>query len=102
MKIRQKTITQRHVSICSGVSGAPTGSVVGNASSAAGGGGMSGAGVSGSNFGPHSDGGGDGYDPDGDKNDVESILLPNKHSWWNVIALCKKVFRSETLMSFFQ
>ncbi len=77
------------------MSGAPTGSVVGNASSAAGVG-VSGGGFSGSNYGPHSDGGGaggDGFDGNGDKNDVESILLPNKHSWWNVIALCKKVFR---------
>ena len=77
------------------MSGAPTGSVVGNASSTVGGTGLSGAGLSSGNFGPHSDGGcgGDGFNAEGDKNDVESILMPNKHSWWNVVALCKKVFR---------
>ena len=82
----------------SGVSGAPTGSVVGNASSAGGGPGPTGqSGVS-SNFGPHSDGGGgDGFEGGEDKNEVESILMPNKHSWWNLIALCRKVFRSAYL-----
>ena len=77
----------------SGVSGAPTGSVVGNAGSAGGGGpGQPGQPGASGNFG-QSDGGGDGFDGDGDKNEVESILLPNKHSWWNLLALCRKGFR---------
>ncbi len=65
----------------SGVSGAPTGSVVGNTSSAAGAPGQIGQSGLSSNFGPHSDGGGDGFEGDGDKNEVESILLPSQHSW---------------------
>ncbi len=81
------------------MSGAPTGSVIGNANSSAGLGCSSngGAGANANNLGPHPEGGGgavgESFDIDPDKADVESIFLHSQHSWWNIIALCKRVFK---------